>query len=61
MPWLVFGLILNATGAIGDLYMIVRLALVPGGILIEDWGDGISWFGPISTATGKNIEPSNGQ
>ena len=39
-------LILNATGAIGDLYMVVRLLPTPRGVLIEDEGEGIRWFAP---------------
>lgn len=37
-------LILNATGAIGDLYMVVRLLFAPRDLLIEDEGEGIRWF-----------------
>ena len=40
----IVALILNAAGAIGDLYMVVRLLFVPHGVLIEDHGDGIRWF-----------------
>ena len=43
---LVFALTVNATGAIGDLYMVVRLLFVPHDALIEDQGDGIRWFVP---------------
>lgn len=39
-------LILNAVGAIGDLYVFIRLLLVPRHVLIEDHGDGIRWFIP---------------
>lgn len=43
---IVVALILNATGAIGDLYMVVRLLSTPRGVLIEDEGEGIRWFAP---------------
>jgi hypothetical protein len=43
---LLAALILNATGAIGDLYMVVRLLFAPRGVLIEDEGEGIRWFVP---------------
>ena len=45
---LVLALIANATGAIGDLYMTIRLLFVPQHVLIEDWGEGIRWFAPTS-------------
>lgn len=44
VPWVLIGLILNATGAIGDLYMLARLIVVPGKVLIEDQADGITWY-----------------
>jgi hypothetical protein len=44
IPSLTWGLIINATGAIGDLYMIIRLALSPSGVVIEDRLDGIAWY-----------------
>ena len=43
---LILALIANATGAIGDLYMTIRLLFVPQHVLIEDWGEGIRWFAP---------------
>jgi hypothetical protein len=46
IPWLVVGLIMNATGAIGDLYIIARLIVAPAGVVIEDRGDGLSWYVP---------------
>lgn len=42
---LILALISNATGAIGDLYMIARLLFAPSGTLVEDRGDSIRWFG----------------
>lgn len=44
----IVALIVNATGAIGDLYMIARLLVVPRGVLIEDQGEGIRWFAPAA-------------
>jgi hypothetical protein len=41
---LVLGLIMNAAGAIGDLYMVARLLFAPRGTLIEDVGDTVRWF-----------------
>jgi hypothetical protein len=41
-------LIGNATSAIGDLYMCVRLLLVPGAAVVEDRTDGIAWYLPTS-------------
>lgn len=43
---LILALIANATGAIGDLYLMIRLLFVPQDALIEDWGEGIRWFAP---------------
>lgn len=40
-------LIANAAGAIGDLYMVVRLLSAPRGVLIEDHGEGIRWHIPV--------------
>lgn len=45
---LLVALIVNATGAIGDLYMVTRLAFAPRGTLIEDQGEGIHWFAPTA-------------
>lgn len=45
---LLFTLFVNATGAIGDLYMVTRLAFAPRGTLIEDQGEGIRWFAPTA-------------
>jgi len=44
--WIFWGLIGNATGAIGDLYMIIRLVLAPGAVVIEDQGEEVTWYGP---------------
>jgi hypothetical protein len=52
LPSLVFGLIVNATGAIGDLYMVLRLALTPAGVVIEDRIDGIRWYVPEGKSHG---------
>lgn len=43
---LLLALIINATGAIGDLYMVARLLFLPSGVLIEDQGDSIRWYVP---------------
>jgi len=44
---LLVAIISNATGAIGDLYMVARLLFVPRGVLTEDQGEGIRWFVPV--------------
>jgi hypothetical protein len=44
--WVLVGLIGNAVGAIGDLYLIARLALAPSAVVIEDQGEEIRWYGP---------------
>jgi hypothetical protein len=41
-----WGMIINAGVAIGDLYMIVRLLLAPKATVIEDSGAGIKWYVP---------------
>lgn len=43
---LIVALILNAGGAISDLYVFIRLLFVPRHVLIEDHGDGVRWFIP---------------
>jgi hypothetical protein len=43
-----WAVIVNAGGAIGDLYMIGRLLLAPRDIVIEDSGDGIKWYAPAT-------------
>lgn len=45
---LLFALFVNATGAIGDLYMVVRLLFAARDTLIEDQGEGIRWFAPAA-------------
>jgi Putative zincin peptidase len=42
----IVALVVNATGAIGDLYMFIRLLCVPREVLIEDQGERIRWFAP---------------
>ncbi len=37
-------LIVNATSAIGDLYMCVRLLRLPRAAVVEDRHDGITWY-----------------
>jgi hypothetical protein len=44
----VLALIGNATSAIGDLYMCVRLLTLPGPAVVEDRTDGITWYLPAS-------------
>jgi hypothetical protein len=44
----VLALIGNATSAIGDLYMCLRLLRVPGTAVVEDRTDGIAWYLPAS-------------
>lgn len=40
--------IVNATGAIGDLYTAARLLFAPSHVLIEDEGESIRWFAPAA-------------
>lgn len=53
VPYLLWGLIVNAGGAIGDLYMVLRLALAPAGVVIEDWANGITWYVPCKDSNGQ--------
>jgi hypothetical protein len=46
--YLLFGLFTNASGAIGDLYIVIRLALEPAGTLVEDRGTGFLVFRRLS-------------
>jgi hypothetical protein len=41
---LLFGVFANASGAIGDLYIVFRLAFEPAGTLVEDQGTGFRVF-----------------
>jgi len=43
---LLFGIFINASGAIGDIYIVTRLALEPAGTLIEDQGTGFRVYRP---------------
>lgn len=45
---LLIALFVNATGAIGDLYLVARLIAAPRDALIEDQGEGIRWFSPAA-------------
>jgi hypothetical protein len=56
LPSLVWGLILNASGSIGDLYMVLRLALAPAGVVVEDRKDGISWYVPEGPHAKRGIQ-----
>jgi hypothetical protein len=44
----VLAMIGNATSAIGDLYMCVRLLTLPAPTVVEDRADGITWYLPMS-------------
>jgi hypothetical protein len=48
LPYLLFGLFTNASGAIGDLYIVLRLAFEPTGTLVEDLGTGFRVFQRLS-------------
>ncbi|MDX9990910.1 MAG: DUF3267 domain-containing protein [Anaerolineales bacterium] len=41
---LLFGIFINASGAIGDLYIVIRLAFEPAGTLVGDQGTSFSAF-----------------
>jgi Putative zincin peptidase len=42
--WILLGLIINATGSLGDLYLAVRVLRASGPVLVEDRPDGVTWF-----------------
>lgn len=42
---LFWGLLINASGAVGDLWVTARIALERGDILVEDTGDGFRVYG----------------
>ncbi len=46
VPWVLWGLIVNAGGAIGDLYMIARLMLAPRGAVVEASRGKMTWYVP---------------
>jgi len=46
VPWVLWGLIVNAGAAIGDLYLIACLMLAPRAAVIEDRGDEMTWYVP---------------
>lgn len=46
VPWVLWMLIGNAAGAIGDLYMLARLTLAPRAVVLEDRGDEMTWYVP---------------
>lgn len=41
-----FGVFINASGAIGDIYIVTRLAFEPSGTLVEDQGTGFRIYRP---------------
>ncbi|MFO7585322.1 MAG: DUF3267 domain-containing protein [Anaerolineales bacterium] len=47
LPYLLLGIFLNAAGAIGDLYIVIRLAFEPAGTFVQDKGTGFRVFRPI--------------
>jgi hypothetical protein len=47
IPGLLIALTLNATGAIGDLYIVGNLLFVPRHTLILDQKDQITWYSPV--------------
>jgi hypothetical protein len=42
---LFWGLLINASGAVGDLWVTARIALERGDVLVEDTGDGFRVYG----------------
>jgi hypothetical protein len=40
------GLTVNATGALGDLYLVARLLRQPRHVVVEDLPEGIAWYLP---------------
>jgi hypothetical protein len=46
VPWVLWGLIVNAGGAIGDLYMIARLMLAPRVAVVEASRGKMTWYVP---------------
>jgi len=48
LGYLLFAIFLNATGAVGDLYIVFRLAFEPIGTLAQDEGTGFRVFRPTT-------------
>ncbi len=46
LGYLLLAIFLNATGAVGDLYIVIRLAFEPAGTLVQDEGTGFRVFRP---------------
>jgi Putative zincin peptidase len=44
IPGLLFVLVMNASGSVGDLYIILWLLTKPAGCLVQDYGDGVIAF-----------------
>jgi len=40
-----WGMLINASGAVGDLWITARIAVEPGNVLVQDTGDGFSVYG----------------
>lgn len=45
---LVFALTMNATGAVGDLYIVIFLLTRPAIVIVRDYGDGMAYYGPAN-------------
>jgi hypothetical protein len=54
------GLIGNATSAIGDMYMCLRLLRVSRSAIVEDQHDGITWYVPAARSGGA-VSPAAGR
>jgi hypothetical protein len=48
IPALLFGLSMNASGAVGDLFIVTMLCLEPPGVLVCDRGDAVDYYRPLS-------------
>lgn len=46
VPAVVFALTINAAGAVGDLYLVFRLLLLPATCLVHDEGNSVTWYVP---------------
>jgi hypothetical protein len=53
---LYFLLLLNTSGAVGDLWVVARLIFSPRSTMIRDFGDAIEFYMPLAEKPGPQIE-----
>jgi hypothetical protein len=44
LPFIIFGMIINAGGAVGDMWIVYKMIRARGNVLIEDLGDGFTMY-----------------